>query len=565
MLIGVSGENTTQKRPMATSHILEDPALSRIRAEARLQYPAVEAALRPVLVAKVGRMLQESCDATPGDFVSGPTATQAFERVSNTLAARATKLLQYYSSGDWLFILRSLPFEVWKGGLRREGSWANYQQLAEFLTSTIRGLDLTPATQTFPMELSLRYVVHSCVVANARVFHRLAAKGATFRLAENDFPEVVDDDVSRAIKLHDDRMDADAGIDRRTGTRAMSSFDGVRKVNTVMIAAQRFSLGGPSSAASYSALGGREVSEWSYDLSLADLRFPEFMRIAGSGSTWLSSELLMQRAVSNIVVNETSLWLDALRLGQTRFSTRRLAQELFRIIESEFYEELKCSLGIGLHSENATPQQVARDCATPIWGKLSMTPPSLRDATSSNVRFDYASSFRRINNFQMPSVGAGKLSHERSKDFEICVQELIDNSTWLPPTRMRDLVGRTLKRPDESHITDIDCIGYRNGTALLIDAKSYTRPSEVEGDFLPTRNVRTALESEHRSWIDKVREIESCPVGPNYDLSSVSRFLPLIVTVAPHFVHLPLSEPRVINDLRPVSSVAELEAFLRDS
>ena len=59
-----------------------------------------------------------------------------------------------------------------------------------------------------------------------------------------------------------------------------------------------------------------------------------------------------------------------------------------------------------------------------------------------------------------------------SDHFEENVQAAIDATPWRPEGAWRDLIGRTIRRTDKTHLTNIDALGVRDGRVLLVSCKS---------------------------------------------------------------------------------------------
>lgn len=188
--------------------------------------------------------------------------------------------------------------------------------------------------------------------------------------------------------------------------------------------------------------------------------------------------------------------------------------------------------------------------------------PFVGIANQGLIYLDFVAGSDRLVRLLTPFSAGDSISAIRAKDFEVALQSQIDETTWAPPKALRDLVGRRLRVPDGSDLTDVDALAFRDGVGLFIDAKSYVRPESTSGDWRATRNIRTDLEKAWEDWQLLVAALESEPVGRNYDFSRCGRFVPLLATPAPYYVHENLLEPKIFGVLHPASSHQELLDYL---
>lgn len=91
----------------------------------------------------------------------------------------------------------------------------------------------------------------------------------------------------------------------------------------------------------------------------------------------------------------------------------------------------------------------------------------------------------------------GAAPNVRSKYFEKSVQELVDETRWKPDGEWRKLIGRKIRWEDKRVITDIDCVAKKDGTVILIDAKS----------VLPRVSSRSMTRKEARNASRRMRDI----------------------------------------------------------
>jgi hypothetical protein len=99
-----------------------------------------------------------------------------------------------------------------------------------------------------------------------------------------------------------------------------------------------------------------------------------------------------------------------------------------------------------------------------------------------------------------------------SAHFEQDVQAVLDHSEWRPPDAMRGLIGRTIRRPDRSHLTDIDALGFNAGRLLIVSCKSiaFTLPA-LRGEFAVTRNIVDKTHAAATEWSQVLSTLQTHP------------------------------------------------------
>jgi hypothetical protein len=162
--------------------------------------------------------------------------------------------------------------------------------------------------------------------------------------------------------------------------------------------------------------------------------------------------------------------------------------------------------------------------------------PVLRHA-DDRVAIDVYAATRRLQAMvTMPRNLGGDVVNQISFAFEEHVQAVLDVSTWAPAEDLRQLRGKTLAR-DGRHITDIDAIGQKGNTLLVVSCKNYPYTEDYDSGAYPVvRNIETALQDAIAHWEAFVVDISSNPVGSNFNFSEFDRIVGLVVTPRVLFV-----------------------------
>jgi hypothetical protein len=152
-----------------------------------------------------------------------------------------------------------------------------------------------------------------------------------------------------------------------------------------------------------------------------------------------------------------------------------------------------------------------------------------------------------------------------SKHFERDTQDAIDATHWRPHGEWRTLIGRDLRRPDGTVLTDIDAVGYRSGRLLLVSCKSiaHTVPA-ARGEFAVTRNIVEKTHKAAAEWeavtaaIRADRSILGSTVRPDLVIEGC-----VVFPSAPFLTDKRWLHSRVFKTIPYLLSISELSAALR--
>lgn len=154
-----------------------------------------------------------------------------------------------------------------------------------------------------------------------------------------------------------------------------------------------------------------------------------------------------------------------------------------------------------------------------------------------------------------PAIG-----NMRAREFELQCQDLIDGTSWGPPPEVKALRGRPLRQSGRV-LTDIDAIGVRDRTLLLVSCKSiiYDRDYD-QGVFRVIRNAQATIDGAVEAWEGIVAELRRQPTGENFDLSKFDEIIGVVC--APFAVYS--SEERTLAFVKPNLRVSASMLELRD-
>lgn len=164
----------------------------------------------------------------------------------------------------------------------------------------------------------------------------------------------------------------------------------------------------------------------------------------------------------------------------------------------------------------------------------------------------------RLELTRSPTIG-----NMRGEEFELQCQDLIDRTPWEPSPEVKFLRGRPLRQSSKI-ITDIDAIGVRERTLLIVSCKSiiYDRDYD-QGVFRVIRNSQATIDDAAELWERVVAELRRHPAGENFDFSQFDEIIGVVCT--PFVVYS--SEERTLAFVKPnlrlVTSISELGDWLK--
>lgn len=182
--------------------------------------------------------------------------------------------------------------------------------------------------------------------------------------------------------------------------------------------------------------------------------------------------------------------------------------------------------------------------------------PIMRAAGAGTVCVDLWSATARLNRDLHVNEHGGPRANVRSHRFEDSVQAVIDASPWRPSSQTRKL--RKVLRRGSRDLTDIDAIGDRDGTVLLVSCKAlfYTAAYDA-GDYSSIRNAASTV----AAAIDVLDDVVANPVGDNYDFSGHRAVHTLVCTPTPVYTPRGKATKQEVKGLRRACSIDELRRW----
>jgi len=152
--------------------------------------------------------------------------------------------------------------------------------------------------------------------------------------------------------------------------------------------------------------------------------------------------------------------------------------------------------------------------------------------------------------------------NQRAELFELECQALIDGSPWSPAASIRDLRGRNLRR-DAKTLTDVDAIGVKGTTLMLVSCKSviYDRAYD-RGAFQVVRNAQSTVDAAVEAWRNVVDDFCAKRRGDNFDFSSFEEIIGVVCTPFPVYSDRKSTLSELRPGLRACCSAGELGKWL---
>lgn len=381
----------------------------------------------------------------------------------------------------------------------------------------------------------------SMFAVNIRSAQRRVAKGQDLTLANNYFPEKVEGDpeVGKAIDLFDARrrIGAGQGPGLPTGsTGASPATPDSKNIAIEWLNIQGHRLLRPETQA-------RLLAEYDpivpFGLDLATLApagvFPEsitketcsLVSILAASWRWLEKN-------GGIWANQRGPWTKYGYLAcPTRWLERELREHGSPIPDSNF---------------TVSPQDVIEILGTGGLGVLYFAGrKTVIDLLGASHLIDTT----------VARAQEGSAANTWGASFESAIQNLIDQSPWRPPTELRPLIGKIIRRNKQA-ITDIDAVAFAQETLILIDAKAYKVSGALaRGEYSATRTMRERVEAASAAWRDRTALIRQDPGLLGIHIPDGTTIDGLVILPFVPYVHFGAATEPVLSLLR-ASSFSEL-------
>jgi hypothetical protein len=159
---------------------------------------------------------------------------------------------------------------------------------------------------------------------------------------------------------------------------------------------------------------------------------------------------------------------------------------------------------------------------------------------------------------ERPTGGAE--ANQWTRLFEAQIQRVIDRSDWRPEGPHRALIRKTVYLNGQT-LTDLDAVGFRDGELLLIDAKSWITPRDLEfGEYWAVNDRVKKVEQAAKDWDARVAAIRQHPeilnIDPPFEIQG------LVVTPEVPYVLPGACTQELTSGMLAVSTIAELDRCL---
>jgi hypothetical protein len=491
--------------------------------------------------------------------------TECIDRAERYLADRA----HAFTTGRWIHYLRHLPPQVFDIVGHEEGVRARH--MAETLAAMYGDSDATNKT---PFWID-RSTVEQILRFSGMAFHLDSATGhlqwrgtdVSFKFGERPLPDPApSDEVRHAVDTFVQRLDAEelsfAGLGSFAPAAGTARGDigillAYERPEPVMVGVNQYLLRPRDSDVEMDSyfdvrrISAREPIELLSHESIGDAPLLPGFYASLCVLTLALLALHASEGSAEFVLDHGYLFFD-----------RKSAELLARDGLSKLNESCK-SLATGVKRATNLDELISI-VAEAKADVRRLRPGPLMLATGERVLLDVASATQRMFiDAEYPSkVEAGK-EHHRSDAFELATQRTIDSTPWRPIESFHALRGKPL-RSAGLFITDIDALGQRNDTLLLVSCKSIPFSGAVDvGRRQIIRNIASKIADYEAEWRGIVERITSVRKGDNFDFSSFSQIVGVVVT--PHIFFVVgdqlFSEP--LPGLRAYSSLSELKRFLQ--
>ena len=483
-----------------------------------------------------------------------------------------------YSKMRWLWYLVRLPRFVFEGEVITTYSY----DLA--LAKVITGL-AGKESSTKPISGKLLYYpVDNAIVrrtlkfcsgvryfSTIQVFIRLAGKGVKFEFDRYSLPSpLVTPEQDMAVKLYDNRVANFGNPFNRLGTYVAAGKDKNEYSSSCLIAVNH--INNPSWVPSVigTKIEGRKQIEVFMNYLIHFISIDKLKTLLSdrrlSGMQWLKPEvgvlLQLLKLTITILPYLTNAFVTIPQYGYFLIWEKDLRKINTKVF-TEVSKMLKAIIPNISFPSNSNEFFKALEKIRGLPWPLRCGPIIRRE--NNIVCVDLCSATALLNYlFEFPLVD-GEKANARADHFEVAVQKAIDSTTWLPEGKLRNLIGRTLKCNNEA-LTDLDAIGEKNETLLLISCKSliYTSMYDI-GDYRLVRNSISTLESAVDHW-EKIREfLKSNKKGNNYDFLKYNQIIAVVCTPHPVYVPIGRATKEIAPGLMSVVCLSELISWLDET
>ncbi len=522
------------------------------------------------LIAGVERPISD-----PATNLAEPGATADYLLACHRVLEQAlVRQLSPYSRYRWLWYLRRTARAYFDGAHPTTGPYD--RALAEALVAQSTGTSqpyLRRGMLCFTVDRAAARHIHRLIagvklLSQIHVLLRFAGKGAAFRFASSPLPvAATPDTVLRSIDVYDQRiaeqksrslsalgttleLAAIAG-DVREEHGSFLVLEGIRPLE---LPAPLFEREGVSLVRVLANFLPRAMHLQDLVTSLAE------MRAAGVDLPLrFGAQLLLSQVSLRVGLHFRGSAIGMFRYGYFPMASEEAQTVMDRWIPEAILEIGNVLNGLPLPGTYAAMREELASTAPVLW---PLRPASPLIVEGRITCLDFATAWEGILSSFSGLRSAGAAANARAASFERTTQAHIDRSNWAPPPQWLDYRRRTL-RLSRRDLTDVDAIGVKGNTILLVSCKSIVYSPEYDvGDFRIIRNVATVVNDAVTYWQGIVRFLRENRRGDNFDFTTFENILGIVCTPFVVFTANESALREVADGLRAAVSLDELNRWL---
>lgn len=523
---------------------------------------------RSELIAEVGALRRSL--GIRGTRLSPPEAAPFLVTLRARLEDYARRQALAYGPYRWLWYLRRVPDSLTEGRVRTTLPYT--LALAEVLTDRADDSEEKPLLQdhwiSFKVDEHVARHILTLVCRTRRIFgvHRLirtTGKGCPLLFDAQGYPSAeCTDALERSMVLFDDRVASSEQLLSRAGT-SLPLSPSWTDTDRALLACFRMD---PQYAELPAVRDGREqlvrVRAQFQPVLVSSDSLKAFNTRFGQQQWWQPEAValtLLLALCTHLLFEVGNAAISLAQLGYLAGSA-----DVVRSVWNDHWAkavtltESTLGVAVAIRSPDDLLEQL-RGMRGRAWPLVAASP--VRGANNVMALDLNAATSRLATAFEFPPE-TGPVANVRAAHFEDEVQHVINASPWNPQDALKALRGRTLRRHGLA-VTDVDAVGEKGGTLLLVSAKSKLYTSLYDtGDYVQVRNSATAVQDAVAHWRVFINSLVADPRGDNYDFSSAERVIGLVCT--PHVVWVQVGDAteEVAPGLRAASSLEELEQWL---
>lgn len=495
----------------------------------------------------------------------------------------AYRLSDMFSSYRWLWYLRRIPDEIFRGELVTTAGYDH--ALAEVITGASKA-----SPSHYKEKGQIVFIVNQPIVRRVLEFcetvrylssiHqklRWLGKNIKFRFESNEraLPSPIPTaEEERAVQLYDNRIIDNAAFLNRIGTKGASIFEPSADIHinqTGLLLPAIYRALSPFRGSAMVRTYGEEHTkiEGYYRYILELINMSDLIALNNdprmSGNRWWHTEagplLMLLYLCYHFLLNVRHFHLSIMRYGYFV-----MPYESITSLDDGYLKE------VAEVSKRVLPEADFPLTVTDLLERLAhfqgncyplLPGPPIRFERNI-VCIDMYTTFNRLDSaLEYPRV-SGDI-RARTEHFEWAVQHIIETSAWAPGSDLLKVRAKHLKYAGQ-RVTDIDAIGAKGNTLLIVSCKSRIYSSEYDiGKHNVVREAQENLIKDIESWRDKVNFFRTHIRGDNYDFSLFHDIIGVVCTPFPIYISSDLGLEVRACGMRWAVTYRELQKWLQIS